>query len=132
MYAQNYSAQEKTLAGKLVLFIGQAEKGEALAAQVETLGGYVYRPQALLEALGMYITYMPQVVVLDLTESYAQEAFQHLRSVDARPLVLLTYRPAREPGVYTLPPHISAEALADALAHFAELRPVPNGLYQYA
>ena len=133
MYAQNYTAQAtSTMTNAFILYIGQPEKGKAFAEKVESNGGYVYLPENLMQALGMYITYMPQVVVIDMTTDYAHDFYDHLRSVDARPLVLLTYHPAREAGVYTLPSHISAEALMDALGRFVEPQRVPNGLYQYA
>ena len=75
---------------KFILYVGQREAGLALAEVVEAEGGYVYLPQTMMEALGMYITYMPQVVVIDGRVGWASEVLNHLRSVDARPIVLLT------------------------------------------
>lgn len=75
---------------KYILYVGEREAGLALAEVVEAEGGYVYLPHTMMEALGMYITYVPQVVVIDSRIGWASEVLAHLRSVDARPIVLLT------------------------------------------
>lgn len=120
------------LNNQLILYIGTPEKGQALAAQVEARDGSVYLPEHLMQALGMYITYMPQITVIDMALDWAQEACDHLRSVDAEPLVLLTHQPQRSPSIFALPPHISADALQSALEQIHTPRRVPNGIYRYA
>lgn len=120
------------LNNQLILYIGTPEKGQALAVQVEAQGGCVYLPEHLMQALGMYITYMPQITVIDMAVGWAQEAYDHLRSVDAEPLVLLTLQPQRSSSIYALPPHISADALQNALEQIHTPQRVPNGFYRYA
>lgn len=133
MYAPDETTLKTSIiTNQFILYIGTPEKGQALAAQVEARGGYVYLPENLMQALGMYITYMPQIVVIDMAVDYAQEAYDHLRSVDAEPLVLLTSQNQRSTAVYSLPPHISADALQDALERIHKPQRVPNGIYLYA
>ena len=116
----------------LILYVGKREAGLALAALVEETDGCVYLPETLMQALGMYITYFPQIVVIDPSVSYGRETFEHLRSVDAKPMILLTDERIRSNSIRTLPPDISAEALLDALDRFAEPLRVPNGVLRYA
>jgi hypothetical protein len=133
MYAPNEIRKTSSImTNQLILYIGTPEKGQALAVEVEARGGYVYLPQHLMQALGMYITYMPQIIVIDMALDWAQEAYDHLRSVDAEPLVLLTDQRQRSASVYALPPHISADALQDALEQIHAPQRVPNGFYLYA
>lgn len=116
----------------LILYIGSPERGQALAALAETQNNYVYLPDNLAQALGMYISYFPQVTIIDMSIDYAEEALDHLRSVDARPLVLLGNRYIRSASVYTLSAQISAEALLDALDRTTEAQRVSNGAFHYA
>jgi hypothetical protein len=116
----------------LILYIGNPERGQALAALAETQNNYVYLPETLSQALGTYITYFPQVTIIDMSVDYAEEALDHLRSVDARPLVLLGNRYIRSASVYTLPGHVSSEALLDALDRTTEPQRVSNGAFHYA
>ncbi len=104
----------------LILYVGDPDAGRALAALIEPLGGYVYLPDSLMQALGMYITYFPQVVVIDMALDYAPEALEHLRSVDADPLLLLTDQRVRAASIYTIPPDAEPEALLHAIEHLAD------------
>lgn len=133
MFAPEKTMQKTgNISTQFILYIGTPEKGQALAAQVEARGGYVYLPDSLMQALGMYITYLPQIVVIDMALDYAQAAYDHLRSVDAEPLVLLTNERERSTSVFALPPHISADALQNALERIHQPQRVPNGIYLYA
>jgi hypothetical protein len=78
-----------TLQEMLILYVGTSEHGETIRAAAELDGGYVYLPEHMLQALGMYITYLPNVVVVDSAVSYSGEFIDHLRSVDARPILVL-------------------------------------------
>lgn len=91
-----------------VLFVGETDTARALLNAMVPQGGYVYHPQSLMETLGMYITMMPRVIVIDTCAPFASDVYLHLRSVDARPIILLTdprgaspagFSPARELGV---------------------------------
>ena len=116
----------------LILYLGEREAGEALAAQVEQAGGFVYLPDSLMQALGMYITYFPDVIIIDMSLSYAQEAYDHLRSVDAEPIILLTDEYIRSTSVFALPRETSAEALVEALDRVGQPQRVPIGVLRYA
>ncbi|MEP7293393.1 MAG: hypothetical protein ABI835_16535 [Chloroflexota bacterium] len=116
----------------MILYVGKHEAGVAFAQRIEASGGFVYLPESLMQALGMYITYLPQVTVIDMALDYAQDVYDHLRSVDARPLLLLSDQRVRAASVYTLPSQISAEALHDVLERFGDPQTVPNGVYHTA
>jgi hypothetical protein len=127
-----FNERKHTVKNALILYIGSPERGQALAALAETQNNYVYLPENLAQALGMYISYFPQVTIIDMRVDYAEEALDHLRSVDARPLVLLGNRYIRSTSIFTLPAHISAETLLDALDRTTEPVRVSNGTFHYA
>jgi hypothetical protein len=120
------------MGNSLILYVGEREAGQALAALVESEGGYIYLPDSLMQALGMYITYFPDVVVIDMETSYAQQVYDHLRSVDAKPVILLTDERIRIASIYTLPHDISAEELLSAIERVEERPSVLNGVLRYA
>ncbi len=120
------------MSNSLILYVGERAAGQELAALAEQQGSYVYLPDNMMQALGMYITYFPQIVVIDMSVDYAQDVFDHLRSVDAKPLILLTNAYIRSASVFTLPPDIPAEVLLEMLDRLDEPQRVPNGLLHYA
>ncbi|HVU15087.1 MAG TPA: hypothetical protein VHD90_27625 [Phototrophicaceae bacterium] len=124
------------MTNSMILYIGGQETGQALAALVERDGGCVHLPENLMQALGMYITYFPEIVVIDLRVDYAEAAFKHLRSVDASPLLVLTDQRIHEASIYTIPTDASPEALALALDHLQRELSAPhdvsNGVLHYA
>jgi hypothetical protein len=89
------------------LFIGDTLTADTLRREIEAGGGVMYHPQSLMEALGCYITYLPNVIIIDMCAPFAAEAYMHLRSVDAHPILLLldvnAPIPEREGGVSWLP-----------------------------
>ncbi len=103
----------------LILYVGDAQPGQSLLDVVENAGWWVYQPTETLEALGMYITYMPDAVVINTSTQpdFTGEVYEHLRSIEARPLLVLTDDPAwhsetlRAEGVYALAAHTSPEQL---------------------
>jgi hypothetical protein len=110
-----YSAESRFYA----LYIGSdaSKVSDALRAE----GGWVYHADTLMKALGMYISYMPQVIIIDACAPYAEEAYMHLRSVDAHPIILLTapdsFKPTRVPGIYWLDRAASAADLRAFICH---------------
>lgn len=120
------------MSDSLILYIGKPELGQTVAAAAARRNSYAYLPETLMDALGMYITYFPDIVVIDMSVDYAAEAFEHLRSVDAEPVVLVGGKHVRSTSVYNLPSHISAEALVDALERFGKPKNVPIGVLHYA
>jgi hypothetical protein len=89
-----------------ILYVGQPEAGRGLLEAVDPEGWYLCRAGELMAALALYITYMPDITVIDMVSSpvLAEAAYYHLRSVDAKPILLLTDDLSlKENGVYTLP-----------------------------
>ncbi len=111
-----------------ILYIGAPQAGQSLAQAAAHRDSYVYTPTHLMQALGIYITYMPQVVVIDMAVDYAPAAYDHLRSVDAQPLILLTDAYVRSAAVHALPRGIAPEDLLAAIQH-AVLPYVPHGSF---
>lgn len=103
-----------------LMYVGISEQGESIRAAAELNGGAVYLPEHMMQALGMYITYLPNVIVVDSAVSYSEDVIAHLRSVDARPILLLTdeARP-RADGVYTMGREHSAERVLEAALQLA-------------
>jgi hypothetical protein len=103
-----------------IMFVGKVEQGNMIRATAEMDGGYVYLPEHMMQALGMYITYLPNVIVVDSAVSYSEDVIAHLRSVDARPILLLTdeARP-RVDGVFTIPREYPAEKVLEAARQLA-------------
>jgi hypothetical protein len=103
-----------------IMYVGEAEQGKMLRATAELNGGFVYLPEHMMQALGMYITYLPKVIIVDSTVSYSEDVIDHLRSVDARPILLLTdeKRPHTD-GVFILPREADAEKVLEAARQLA-------------
>lgn len=120
------------MTNRLILYIGEHEAGEALAQAAESSGDYVYRPEHLMQALGIYITYLPHVVIIDMAVDYAAEAYEHLCSVEAEPMILLTDDYVRSAVIFTLPRGASAQDLLALVERAAARQQVPNGLLRYA
>jgi DNA-binding response OmpR family regulator len=101
-----------------ILYVGRRAEGRALHDYVRRCGWQVYLPEATAEALGMYVFYAPDVIVLDVARApdTAWESYRHLRTVDAGPLLLLTDDDIRDRAVTTLPAAVDRIALADRIA----------------
>ena len=96
---------------------------EAFTAEINRHAGYVHHSSAVMEALGAYITYMPHATLLDMTTISAQEVFSHLRSIDAKPLILLVDDIDNAPrghGIYALPRSLDACTLVIAVQAILE------------
>lgn len=115
-----------------ILFVGNPGRGEDLLTTVEPLGWWVYTPEDDLEALGMYITFAPDVVVLDAEAApeIAANVYHHLSSVHAAPLLVLTsdanWNASASDDIYLLPPGIGREALAARIAAVVGNRETEN------
>ena len=75
----------------MILFVGHHEQGAQLLESVESLGWWVYQPQTANETLGMYVSYLPDVVLLDADSApdIAEEVYFHLASVQADPMIVI-------------------------------------------
>jgi CheY-like chemotaxis protein len=107
-----------TMENPNILYVGDIDRGRALLAAVQAEGGYVYLPAELNEALAMYVFYLPDVVVIDGTTRpiLALEAFYHLHSVNAQPMVLLS-NGAHSEDVIALPLDADNETILAAAHH---------------
>lgn len=97
-----------------ILFVSVENTADSLKAVAAQYGGLVYTPTSLLETLGMYIDYAPNVIIIDTCAPYATEAYQHLRSVDASPIILLVddaLNERREHDLLHAPRNIPAQIL---------------------
>ena len=74
----------------MILFVGGSEQGTQLLKAVEPLGWWVYQPQNDTEALGMYVSYLPDVVLMDaeVMPEIAEEVYFHLASVQVEPMIV--------------------------------------------
>lgn len=75
----------------MILFVGSSEKGTELLNAVEPLGWWVYQPETANDALGMYVGFLPDVVMMDAgaAPEMAEEVFFHLNSVEAEPIIVI-------------------------------------------
>ncbi len=95
-----------------ILYVGNVAAGKVLLQTVTPDGWWVYQPSETLEALGIYITYLPDITVIDASvqPDFTGEVYEHLRSIQAQPLLVLTNDPTwnaqilLEQGVYLLSP----------------------------
>lgn len=101
-----------------ILYVGDRETGRELREQVEPRGWWVELADERDEALGVYVTCLPDAVVLDAAfdAQLASDVYHHLRSIEAGPLLVLTEDPCwdyRAPdSVYTMLPPTDLDELA--------------------
>jgi hypothetical protein len=81
-----------TPAQRSLLYIGNDARGHCLHTALQPRGWQVYLPTAILEALGMYVFYYPDCVVLDAFSEapLATEVGVHLSSIQAAPVLVIT------------------------------------------
>ena len=103
-----------------VMYVGGADSVSALQETVDTSVWTIFHPQELLESLGMYVTYFPDVVIIedDIRNEIAYEVYMHLRSIEAENLLILTDHPGSweippETGIRTLPRYSNAQEIVD-------------------
>lgn len=96
-----------------ILYVGGQETGRAFSQLVEKANWWVHLPTETLEALGMFVTYMPDIAVIDLSAAapaFAHSVYAHLLSIEASPLLVLSHHP--QPGVYTALPEDAPHRLS--------------------
>ena len=96
-----------------VLYVGDYERGQGLQAKARSW--HVYLPQDTLEALAMHVFYCPDITVIDTVARChtGTEVYFHLRSAQARPLLIL----AREDHLnrWAVPDDSTVRVLRDTL-----------------
>jgi DNA-binding response OmpR family regulator len=103
----------------LILYVGDRAKGRTLLDTALENGGWAYLAEDAAEALGAYVAYTPDAVVLDpqAVPEMAAEVYHHLRSIEAHPIFILTPDRAWDRSVteadevYVLRPDITANEL---------------------
>jgi hypothetical protein len=75
----------------LIIYFGSEDRGESLRQETESLEWTVLVSTQPLQALGMYVFYVPDLVIIDSREESAgaQQVLYHLQSVDAQPLIFI-------------------------------------------
>lgn len=75
-----------------MLYVGGVAQGRAFMDLALARGSWVYLAEDASEALGAFLAYTPDAVILDPTAcpTCAAEVYHHLRSIRAQPLFVLT------------------------------------------
>ncbi|MBX3001792.1 MAG: hypothetical protein KF893_24925 [Caldilineaceae bacterium] len=75
----------------LVLYAGEEKRGQHLQRITESLGWTVLTATEERQALGMYVFYLPDLIIIDsqYNEEGAKAVLFHLRSVQAQPVLFL-------------------------------------------
>jgi len=73
-----------------ILFLGRKTVADQIRTMIEPFGGYVYTPHALLDTLGMVVSYEPDLILLDATDSpaLAESVAAHLETIDVPALIV--------------------------------------------
>ena len=74
-----------------IVYVGDSEAGHALATAAEARHWMVYVPSETFDALGMTVSYCPDMVVIDMVArpTMAIEVYYHLRTMTGAPVRLL-------------------------------------------
>jgi hypothetical protein len=104
----------------VLVYVGDFERGHALQVAAAGRDWLVYHPAETMEALGMIVSYCPDVVVIDMTArpTMAVEVYFHLQTMTGlHPrLILLDRNNARGgDGVMVLPSDISRRVVMKAV-----------------
>ncbi|MEO8609435.1 MAG: hypothetical protein ABI690_16205 [Chloroflexota bacterium] len=114
----------------MMLYVGAAAQGRAFFDAAESRGSWVYLAEDAAEALGAYVAYSPDAVILDPVRApdMAADVYHHLHSVGARALFILS--PDRDwdvslredDDVYVIRPDAAPDDLFDMVV--AALEPI--------
>lgn len=97
----------------LILYVGDEGRGGRLQQMTAALGWTVLTATEERQALGMYVFYIPDLIIVDSHNNVegAETVVFHLHSVQAQPMLMLT--PPR--GQMALPPEMEGQALPSAV-----------------
>ncbi len=100
------------MSNQLILYIGND-------ADQLPFDGHLLVPEDVMEALGMYITLYPEVIVLDMVHApdFAWEVYHHLRSVDADPMVIIACTPPLDNKIVALSADANVQDVLHAINH---------------
>lgn len=107
----------------VILYIGHPEQGQSLQTAVQSQGWYVSIATETLEALGQYVFYQPDIVVIngEPCADLARETHFHLASIEAEPVLILTHQAgdwqaAAQDGAHLLPQDTGINQLMSTIA----------------
>lgn len=108
---------------RVILYVGDRERAEQIGARVASRDWHVMPATAWQQALGMYVTYWPDTVVLDLRHGDAAErVYSHLRSMNVGPMVLVGdsaelagWETGITPDMCVLPRRVTNDGVIDAI-----------------
>lgn len=105
-----------------IVYVGDSDKGRALALAAAKRDWLVYQPTDTFEALGMVVMYFPDIVVLDMVArpTTAVEVYYHLRTLTGDPVRLILLdrddqHGRSSAGVTVLPHGVSRRVLLSAV-----------------
>lgn len=81
----------------VIVYSGTLERAENLNALAEARGWYVFSAASMLETLGQTVLFFPDVVILEDAPdaSLAHDIFDHLRSIQHEPILILSDTPEK-------------------------------------
>lgn len=76
---------------RVILYVGDADRAEQIGERVAARDWHVMPATEWQQALGMYVTYWPDTVVLDVKpgNDAAEPVYFHLQSMDVGPMLLI-------------------------------------------
>ena len=103
----------------MILFVGSGKRGTQLLNVVEPMGWWVYQPQTANEALGMYVSYLPDVVLMDAEAApeMVEEVYYHLAPIATEPIIIMADHDGWSDRVtYPLPAQADLTEIIDCVA----------------
>ena len=113
----------------MILFVGSSEKGTQLLNAVEPLGWWVYQPETVNDTLGMYVAYLPDIIMMDAEAipEIVDELYFHLAPVAHEPIIVIAHHERWSDRVtHHLPAEASLAEIIDCVAEIthAEREPI--------
>ena len=106
----------------IILYTGTSNRKIELEAIAQTHAWYLVESNELMQLLAYYVFYMPDVILIEDEPDIelAEDAFMHLSSVKAHPMIILSDDPARWevtqlPSVVILPRNVHRQTLVDMI-----------------
>lgn len=108
-----------------IVFVGSEVMGETLEADARRHAVRLWTATEVLQALALYMFYMPDAVVLeaDAYPELANEVYSHLSSVGAQPLIVLAgesesqaWKDVSDETTLVIPRSANGESLLAAIA----------------
>ena len=109
-----------------ILYVGNVIAGAAFKECFEPLGWHVYIPADRMEALGMFINWVPHLVILDALKDpeLVQDVYHHIRTVDETPVIVVgTIEEIDCDTTRTVPAHTPLSTLAFLAQELVEKYP---------